>query len=318
MTVLSFILAVVLDIIPAGEAFLKPLQQRDSILIADQFRYGFRLDGAQDDIQVGLPDFAEVCNDTLVLVNGWQMDTLATRKQRKEGKFDVEYSVTLAPFEEGIYQLPDLYILRQTSGGIDTLSFTAPEPFEVKTMPVDTATFEIRDIKGQINYPVTVEEVLPYVLVAGAAAWLITAIAVVIAYLARRRRKEESAPKDPPHIVALRELDRYRSDKYWAPERQKTFYSGITGAVKDYIDARFGIDAPEMTTAELFDALKGRTELTPELYARMKELFETADYVKFAKYTAPDEQNSEALPLCVRFVTSTYQAEIEKEAENVL
>ena len=47
----------------------------------------------------------------------------------------------------------------------------------------------------------------------------------------------------------------------------------------------------------------------------MKELFERADFVKFAKYVADDEQNAKALPLCVRFVTTTYQAEIEEEAK---
>ena len=86
--------------------------------------------------------------------------------------------------------------------------------------------------------------------------------------------------------------------------------------MKEYIDRRFEIDAPEMTTGELFDALKDRTELTPELYEKMKGLFETADFVKFAKYVADDAQNAEALPLCVRFVTSTYQAEIEEEAQD--
>jgi len=127
-----------------------------------------------------------------------------------------------------------------------------------------------------------------------------------------RRKAEEEARKDPPHIIALREIDKYRSDKYWAPERQKAFYSGITDALKNYIDARFGVDAPEMTTADLFKALKREKDLTPELYAETKSLFETADFVKFAKFTVADEENAKVLPTAVRFVTSTYQAEIEE------
>ena len=31
----------------AGDAFLKPLQKRDSVLIADQLKYGFRLDNVK-------------------------------------------------------------------------------------------------------------------------------------------------------------------------------------------------------------------------------------------------------------------------------
>lgn len=311
---ISIIAAIMLEVIPAGQAFLKPLQQRDSVLIADQFKYGFKLEDTKDVEGLTLQDFSQICNDTLVLVRGWQTDTVSTKKQLKEGIIDVEWWITVAPFEEGRYELPDIYVVKHTADKSDTLCFSAPELLEVKTMPVDTATYVPHDIKGQITYPVTLKEVLPYVGGGIAGLWLITAIVVLIVYFSRRKKKAEEH-KDPAHIVALRKLDKYRSDKYWVPEKQKAFYSGITGAVKEYIDERFEIDAPEMTTAELFDALQGRTELTPELYEKMKELFERADFVKFAKYVADDAQNAEALPLCVRFVTSTYQAEIEEEAQ---
>lgn len=311
---ISIIAAIMLEVIPAGQAFLKPLQQRDSVLIADQFKYGFKLEDTKDVEGLTLQDFSQICNDTLVLVRGWQTDTVSTKKQLKEGIIDVEWWITVAPFEEGRYELPDIYVIKHTADKSDTLCFSAPELLEVKTMPVDTATYVPHDIKGQITYPVTLREVLPYVGGGIAGLWLITAIVVLIVYFSRRKKKAEEH-KDPAHIVALRKLDKYRSDKYWVPEKQKAFYSGITGAVKEYIDERFEIDAPEMTTAELFDALQGRTELTPELYEKMKELFERADFVKFAKYVADDAQNAEALPLCVRFVTSTYQAEIEEEAQ---
>ena len=118
--------------------------------------------------------------------------------------------------------------------------------------------------------------------------------------------------QEPAHIEALRELEKYRSDKYWVPSRQKAFYSGITDILKNYIDRRFGIDAPEMTTIELFEGV------TPQMYESLKKLFERADYVKFAKYVADDEENAQALPLSVNFVTSTYQAQIEEEGKNVL
>ena len=36
------------------------------------------------------------------------------------------------------------------------------------------------------------------------------------------------------------------------------------------------------------------------------------DFVKFAKFTASDEDNAKALPVAVRFVTSTYQSDLER------
>lgn len=314
MKLLAIILTALLEVVPAGSAFLRQLQPRDSILIADQLEYGFRLDSVKAGTQLALPDFSEASNDTLIVVRGWQVDTLSNKRfQRRTGMVNLSVGMVIAPFEEGEFHLPPIPVQRTLDGRVDTLVFD-PSVFEACTMPVDTATFEIHDIKGQIRYPVTPQEIAPWLL----ALKLLIAVAGALAILvwARRKRRGGAAAlksQDPAHIVALRELDKFRSDRFWAPERQKQFYSGITDALKNYIDARFGVDAPEMTTAELFSALKSEKTLTPELFNGLKELFETADFVKFAKFVADDQENSKALPLAVRFVTETYQAEIAQE-----
>ena len=178
-------------------------------------------------------------------------------------------------------------------------------------MPVDTATFQPHDIKGQIRYPVTFKELLPWILGVLAAAALIALIVwLIVRYT--RRNNPEYIKKDPPHIIALRELDKYRGNKLWAPDKQKVFYSGITDALREYIAARYGISAMEMTTAEIFKDMK-HTDAPEDLLSEMKELFERADFVKFAKFTASEEENASALPVAVRFVTSTYQTEVEEE-----
>lgn len=311
MRLLLLILAAILDVVPSGQAYLKQLQPRDSILIADQLEYGFEMDSVDVRTVLALPDFSEVSNDTLTLVGGWRLDTLKAYGPRKARKaYHIRGSIVLAPFEEGTYQLPDLPVQRTLEGRVDTLVFEGLE-MDVKTMPVDTSTFEIHDIKGQITYPVTFGEIAPW---AGGSILLVALVVLAIWYIRRRiamKKGLESRRKDPPHIIALRELDKYRSDKYWAPDRQKAFYSGITDTLKAYIEARFGVDAPEMTTAELFAALKDSKDITPELFDETRGLFECADFVKFAKHTATDEDNARALPTAVRFVTITYQVEVE-------
>ena len=315
MKLLTLILAAVLDIVPAGQAFLRQLQPRDSILIADQLEYGFQLDSVPEGTAVALPDFSPMSGDTLTLVRGWQLDTTARLRVRRSGGkarlYNLRGSIVLAPFEEGTYHLPDIPVLR----GGDTLRFAGLE-MEVKTMPVDTATFVLHDIKGQIRYPLTFKELLPWI----AAFWLLAVLvilAVCLVQLHRRRAGgEAAAPKDPAYIVALRELDKWRGDKFWAPDKQKAYYSGITDALKTYIEDRFGVDAPEMTTAELFDALRAEKDLPEELRQELQDVFECADFVKFAKHTASDEENARALPTAVRFVTSTYQTVLEEEQKS--
>ena len=310
MKLLAIILTAMLDIVPGGEPFLRQLTPRDSILIADQLEYGFRLDSVKAGTQLALQDFSEASNDTLTLVRNWKIDTL----KRKGGLFDIEGSIVVAPFEEGHYTLPQLAVMRvSAAGAVDTLLFDAME-MEVKTMPVDTATFVLHDIKGQMRYPLTFKEIFPWI----AGVWLVIVLGIltVALILSRKRNAADVAHcDDPAHIVALRRLDKFRSNAYWVPENQKAFYSGITDALKDYIEARFGIDAPEMTSAELFDALKTDKDITPEMFTELRELFERADFVKFAKHAATDEENASALPTAVRFVTSTYKVEPEEGQE---
>ncbi len=321
MNVLTIILAALLQTLPAGQAYLKQLQPRDSVLIADQLEYGFQLDSVAEGTRIALPDFSRASNDTLTLVRGWQIDTTARLRVRQPGVkgrarlYNLRGSIVLAPFEEGTYRLPDFAVLRDA----DTLLFEGME-LEVKTMPVDTAAFQIHDIKGQMRYPLTLRELLPWI----GLLWLLAVLVILTVSLIQIRRRraagDTAAPRDPAYIVALRELDKWRGDKFWAPERQKTFYSGITDTLKTYIEDRFGVDAPEMTTAELFDALRQADDLPADLREELRDLFERADFVKFAKHVASDEDNARALPTAVRFVTSTYQNVLEEEpkSEDVL
>ena len=176
-------------------------------------------------------------------------------------------------------------------------------------MPVDTATFVPHDIKGQIRYPVTFAEVFPWILLYWVLAVIII-LAVCLVIMHRRKSDPEYVRREPAHIIALRKLDGYRGSSLWAPEKQKAFYSGVTDTLRAYMAERFGFGAMEMTTAEIFDEMKDK-DAPEKVKAEVKELFERADFVKFAKYVASEEDNASVLPLAVRFVTETYQADVE-------
>ena len=293
-------------------SFVEQLQKRDSILIADQLRYGFSLQDVEEGTAIALPDWSPMLKDTLTMVENWKLDTLKVKGREPSRKYDIRGYMILAPFEAGEYHLPQIALQRTVPGGaVDTLLFDE-QVVNVTTLPVDTTTFEIHDIKGQIRYPVTFKELLPYILGFILLAALVAGIVMLI--LRRRAKKLAETRKEPAYIVALRKLDRFRGDKYWAPEKQKTYYSGLTDTLREYIAETFDIDACEMTTAEIFAALKGREHLTPELYSDTRSLFELADFVKFAKHTADEQENAHALPTAVRFVTSTYQSVMDEQA----
>ena len=288
-----------------GEAFLEPLQKRDSVLVADQFRYGVELKDVAEGTPLALPEIRTEIDSPLEFVGDWQLDSV---KVKKTGLYTIKASRILTAWWGGSYELPDIPVL---FGG-DTLVFKAPaEPLVVNELPVDMENFQAHDIKDQVKFPYTFKEVAPWVL---GALVVIGLIYLFIQWLLHRRRAvREKEDAEPAHIKALRKLDRYRGDKYWKPDQQKLFYSGVTDALREYIVSRYGVSAMEMTTAEIFADLKG-SDIPPELYQEMKALFERADFVKFAKYTATEEENAKVLPQAIGFVTATYQQEIAGEA----
>ena len=307
-------------VIPMKGAFLQQLQERDSVLVADQLLYGFELKQVKEGTGLILPEIPQEQDYRLMYLSPWILDTVKVTKQKNglPRLLDLRGSVVVSSFEEGLYELPQIVVGRLSEEGVaDTLVFE-PLRLEVKTMPVDTATFVPHDIKGQIRYPLTFAEIFPWVLGVCAAVLLMI---FAIRFIIMRRRAEDPAyaHKDPAHIIALRKLDKYRGSKMWAPEKQNLFYSGVTDTLREYISSRYGVPAMEMTTAQIFDDMKA-TDAPEALLKEVRELFDRADFVKFAKYVASEEDNASALPVAVRFVTETYQADVEngKEVSDVL
>ena len=292
-----------------GETFLEPIQKRDSVLVADQLRYGITLEDITEGTPLVLPQLKLEKDAPVEILGEWQVDSVrVSRRKETPARYNIKASLLLTTWMGGSFHLPDLPVL--VNG--DTLVFKAPaEPLEVKELPVDMESFQAHDIKPQVKFPYTFKEIFPWVLAALGFVGLMLILYRLIQNRRKRTREEEKA--EPAHIRALRKLDKYREDKFWKPENQKTFYSGVTDALREYIVSRYGVAAMEMTTAEIFAGLKD-SDIPEDLYKEMKTLFETADFVKFAKFTATDEDNAKVLPQAIHFVTATYEQEIAEQA----
>ena len=214
-------------------SFLEPLQPRDSVLIGAQLRYGVRMGMLPEGAQLAFPDYSKGFREDVVVVRPWQLDTLRVKGKEPQ----LEASIVITSFDDGVYELPPIAFLCARDQVVDTLVFS-PQYLSVHTLPVDPETYEIHPIRPQIRYPLTFREVLPYL----ALALLLVALGFGIRWLVRKLRKDVLAPeyKEPAHITALRKLDRYRGTKYWAPDQQKAFYSGVTDALREDIAARYG------------------------------------------------------------------------------
>lgn len=106
-----------------------------------------------------------------------------------------------------------------------------------------------------------------------------------------------------PHQKALNVIEKLRKEKLNSSENQKEYYTQLTDALRQYIKERFGFNAMEMTSAEILDRLHetGDQNMLDEL----KELFYTADLVKFAKYSTLLNENDMNLVNAINFIDQT-------------
>ncbi len=122
--------------------------------------------------------------------------------------------------------------------------------------------------------------------------------------------------KIPPHTRALNEMGKLKNEHVASSDDQKTYYTQLTDTLRRYIKERFGFNAMEMTSDEiLFNLQKNGTE---EMIGELRELFQTADLVKFAKYSTMLNENDRNLVSAVNFIDRTKNADQQAVEEKIV
>ena len=215
-------------------------------------------------------------------------------------------SITITSFDSGYYYIPPLKFQYQP---IDDTGFTEvtsmPMYLRVHTMEVDTAQ-AIKAIKPPLGAPLTFREILPWLLIALAAAIL----TFLIIYVIRKHKKKEPIfkirikPVLPPHTVAINELEGLKLKKLWQAGKTKAFYTELTDIVRVYIEGRFGVQAIEMTTDEIMEGMKS-TDTAKESIDKLGRTLVLADLVKFAKEHPLPLDNNNSMNNSMNFVMET-------------
>jgi hypothetical protein len=181
--------------------------------------------------------------------------------------------------------------------------------------PADS-TDQIFDIKLPYGAPITFREILPYLL-AGTALLI---LAYFLIYSLRRKKRDEPIirkirPSEPAHIIALRDLDKLKSEKIWQQDKIKLYYTRLTEILRVYIENRYGILAMEQTSNETLQSLLESGFNDNNLFEKLKEILLLADLAKFAKAKPLASENETAMLSSYIFVNETKEAWKKVEAE---
>ena len=118
-----------------------------------------------------------------------------------------------------------------------------------------------------------------------------------------------------PHQKALTAIDKLKRDKMASSEDQKAYYTLLTDTLRQYIQERFGFNAREMTSTQILYHLQQNGD--QKMIDELRELFQTADLVKFAKYSTLLNENDLNLVNAVNFIDQTKQENVPTEEKIV-
>ena len=112
----------------------------------------------------------------------------------------------------------------------------------------------------------------------------------------------------PPHQKAMKEIQRIKAEGIGQGGDQKEYYTRLTDALRTYLEERFGINAMEMTSGEIIEQLRKVEDQSK--FLELKQLFETADLVKFAKFSTVLDDNDRDMANVVEFIQTTKREDL--------
>lgn len=161
---------------------------------------------------------------------------------------------------------------------------------------------DIRDIKMPEEFPI---DWRPYQILGGGLAALVLIVLVLYRGLNRPRRARPGPPPRPAHEVAIAELDRLRARRLIAEGAFKEYYSALSAIIRQYLEQRFAVRAPEMTTEEFLLATARDARLQTFHRRLLGEFLTESDLVKFARHMPTIADTERAWEAARRFVQET-------------
>lgn len=180
-------------------------------------------------------------------------------------------------------------------------------PLEIAPVPAEQATAELKPAQGSLDPDVggTSWSVIAGI-VGGALVLVSGSILLFRAHRARRRiERQRSAYEE-----AVSELRALEDTGAPDAERADAWFVRLSSIVRDYLERRYEIRAPELTTEEFLFVATARPELTEDHRRMLTEFLERCDRVKFAGYRPESDESLGTLAAARGFVEDTRLREV--------
>jgi hypothetical protein len=277
------------------------------IFIGDQIKFTITVDQPSG-LMLTLPVFKDTLCKNIEIISGPRIDSISSQT----GRLKIIQKYLITSFDSGRYQVNPVFAETKNEGGLKRFysDYSILEVVRVKIAPADT-TAKIFDIIKPYKAPITLGEVLPWILIAAITGILIwTAVRFLRKLKKSKTGTEPFVPTDPAHVIAFRELERLKNEELWQKGEIKKYYTNLTEILRQYLENRFSVYSLELTTAETLDALVKTGFKKDGSYNDLKTVLTGADLVKFAKYNPVAVENESHFQNSWNFVLATKENEV--------
>ncbi len=291
---------------------VKATLDSSSILIGQQTKLTLSIEykvNTNDRIIIQWPEIKDTLRKEIDVVRQTKIDTIIPDKD-DPFTFQQTKTLYLTSFDSGYWAMPPFkFIVNKDTAGVytDALLLT------VSTVAVDT-TLAIKDIKQpySANYS-WVDWLKDHKLLVGGVLLGILIFCLLIYFILKSRKKPvpvviEKVIQIPPHILALEKLEKLKNEKLWQEGKLKQYHIVLTDIVREYIEARFRIQALEQTTEEILYGFRN-VAIDAESKERLRRLLLLGDLVKFAKEQPLPAENEESMNNAIYFINGTKREE---------
>ncbi len=279
---------------------------RDTVLFGDQLDFTVRV-VQPDTLKLHIPVFTDSIARGVEIVRPLRADTV----RKKDHILEITHRYRVIVFDTTGAVVAGPVEVSYISHGMKATLASRPVMLVVKTLRVDPSKGP-RDIKKPYKIPF-IYYLFYFLFWFMVLQLLAVGVYFLVFHIRRKKRKGElpeivRKPAEPPHVFALRELNSLKEARLWQQGLVKEYYTRLTEILRKYLEYRYELKALEQTTEETLDSLKAAGFNDNRLYGILKDILETGDLVKFAKYEPQPDVNESVLLNAFVFVNDTKES----------
>jgi hypothetical protein len=255
---------------------------------------------AKKDSKVEFPQF----QPTQQITPGVEVLVCQPQEEREADNGFIEHAMvyTLTSFDDTLYYLPPLTV--KVDG----------KPYKSKSLALKVLTIEVDTTHVEKFYPAKGIQENPFKWSDWSLIFWLSVLLLILSaityYLYIRLRDNKPiithiriVKRLLPHQKAMKEIEQIKAEKMVTAENSKEYYTKLTDTLRKYIEERYGFSAMEMTSSEIIGKLMSIQD--QKALDELRQLFTTADLVKFAKYSTLINENDMNLVNAIEFINQT-------------